>query len=125
VDAALVAVVAACVVGALVIRGVRLRRHSFDTQLAADLRLYGLTLVHSRPPPLSRRSPFRSTVSLAGDAADYTDSYSATRIVTVRAPDGREHSVWARLDVDTDRPRVGLDEVQIEWSPALNTLGKR
>jgi hypothetical protein len=125
VEAALVAVIVACVVGALVLRGVRLRRHSFDTQLAANLRLYGLTLVHSRPPPLLRRGPFRRIVSLARDAADYTDSYSATRIVTVRAPDGREHSVWARLDVDAARPRAGLDEVQIEWSPALKTLGNR
>jgi hypothetical protein len=94
-------------------------RRTFEPELRRALTASRATLVAVRRPRLTERSPFpalRLVTRGGGPRSGHT------RIATVRTADGREHTVWARIDLDPSRPAAGLDSMQIEFSPRISEL---
>jgi hypothetical protein len=122
---AILACVAAAA-GAVIAKAVITRRRDFEPELRRELSTYGATLIAVRNPRLRERSPFPL---LALDPGEFVinnrNQTTTTRIVTLRLPDGSQHEAWARIDLDPARPAVGLDYMQIDFSPKVSDLKRK
>lgn len=113
----------AAVILAILLQSCADSRRTFEPELRRELARYRVTLVSVRKPRLSERSLFPIfSFDPGGLVSESRWQSSHTRIVTVRTADGRGHEVWARIDFDDARPAVGLDYMQIDFSPKISEL---